>query len=178
MYCARWSYVGILLACLLVCPLVWSQPEPSESEMAEAVQTLKDTADPKTSGHGPFRSQLQRAQMVLTRSYSQAFPLVVALLDEGDPQIRLNAAIVLAGAARRAKPAPDPYLTALERFAAEPHEAIVVEDSERGLRAAVAAGIDCVVVESEFVRGQDFSAATHRIETLAELPALLAALNA
>ena len=76
----------------------------------------------------------------------------------------------------RSKPAPDPYLAALARFGAQPHEAIVVEDSERGLRSAVAAGIDCVVVASEFVRGQDFSAARHRIGSLAELPALLASL--
>ena len=86
--------------------------------------------------------------------------------------------ILASGDYPRAKPEPDPYLAALDRFNAQPHEAIVIEDSERGLRAAVAAGIDCVVVESEFVRGQDFSAATHRIETLAELPGLLKMLNA
>ena len=53
---------------------------------------------------------------------------------------------------------------------------LVVEDSERGLRAAVAAGIDCVIVENEFVAGQDFSAATHQIASLEELPELLAGL--
>ena len=73
----------------------------------------------------------------------------------------------------RSKPAPDPYLAALERFGAQPHEAIVVEDSERGLRAAVAAGIDCVVVANDFVAEQDLSCATHHIESIRELPALL-----
>ena len=43
------------------------------------------------------------------------------------------------------KPAPDPYLEASRRFGAEPGDAIVVGDSERGLRSAVAAGIDCVI---------------------------------
>ena len=76
----------------------------------------------------------------------------------------------------RKKPHPDPYLAALARFGASNEEAVVVEDSERGLRAAVAAGIDCVVVENAFVKGQDFSAATHRIESLAMLPALLRAM--
>jgi HAD superfamily hydrolase (TIGR01509 family) len=73
----------------------------------------------------------------------------------------------------RSKPAPDPYLTALQRFQAQPQEALVVEDSERGLRSALAAGIDCVIVANDFVRGQDFSGATACIESLAELPALL-----
>ncbi|MEQ8859857.1 MAG: HAD family phosphatase [Pseudomonadales bacterium] len=73
----------------------------------------------------------------------------------------------------RSKPAPDPYLAALERFGAAPADTVVVEDSERGLRAAVAAGIDCVIVRNDFVRGQDFSAAAARIDSLEELPALL-----
>jgi HAD superfamily hydrolase (TIGR01509 family) len=73
----------------------------------------------------------------------------------------------------RAKPAPDPYLAALARFDALAAEAVVVEDSERGLRSARAAGIDCVVVENAFVDGQDFTGATARIGSLAELPALL-----
>lgn len=73
----------------------------------------------------------------------------------------------------RSKPAPDPYLEALARFGASPEQALVVEDSERGLRSASAAGIDCVVVRNAFVAGQDFSLATHTIDTLGELPALL-----
>ena len=84
--------------------------------------------------------------------------------------------VLASGDYPRAKPAPDPYLTALERFGAEPAEAVVVEDSERGLRAAVAAGIDCVVVANDFVRGQDFSRATARIDRLDELPGVIAAL--
>jgi phosphoglycolate phosphatase-like HAD superfamily hydrolase len=44
------------------------------------------------------------------------------------------------------------------------------------LRAALAAGIDCVVVDNAFVRGQDLSAATHRIGSIGELPTLLAGL--
>lgn len=84
--------------------------------------------------------------------------------------------VLASGDYPRAKPAPDPYLAALARFDADPGDAIVVEDSERGLAAAVAAGIDCVVVDNAFVRGQDFSAASHRIADLRELPGLLASL--
>ncbi|HWV49866.1 MAG TPA: HAD family phosphatase [Microbacterium sp.] len=72
-----------------------------------------------------------------------------------------------------AKPHPEPYLTALERFGATKEEALVVEDSARGLRSAVAAGIDCAVVHNDFTQTQDFSTATHRIGTLRELRALL-----
>jgi HAD superfamily hydrolase (TIGR01509 family) len=72
-----------------------------------------------------------------------------------------------------AKPHPEPYLTGLKRFGATKEEALVVEDSSRGLSSAVAAGIDCVVVDNAFTRGQDFSRASYRINTLRELKDLI-----
>ena len=69
----------------------------------------------------------------------------------------------------RAKPHPEPYLTALKRFGAHKEETLVVEDSSRGLHSAVAAGIDCAIVHNDFTKTQDFSQATHRIDTLIEL---------
>ena len=68
-----------------------------------------------------------------------------------------------------AKPDPEPYLTGLKRFGATKEETLVVEDSNRGLRSAVAAGIDCAVVDNDFTRGHDFSAASYRIAALIEL---------
>ena len=71
------------------------------------------------------------------------------------------------------KPHPEPYLTALQKFSATSSQALVVEDSERGLRAARAAAIDCAVVDYHFTRGHDFSAAQYRLQTLTELLQLL-----
>jgi HAD superfamily hydrolase (TIGR01509 family) len=68
-----------------------------------------------------------------------------------------------------AKPHPEPYLTGLARFGAAAGEALVVEDSSRGLRSALAAGIDCAVVHHDFTATQDFTGATHRIRSLSEL---------
>jgi len=74
----------------------------------------------------------------------------------------------------QAKPHPEPYLTGLARFGATQEETLVVEDSARGLRSAVAAGIDCAVVHHDFTQTQDFTGAAHRIGTLAELTDLVA----
>ena len=68
-----------------------------------------------------------------------------------------------------AKPHPEPYLTGLKRFGARKEETFVVEDSSRGLNSAVAAGIDCVIVHNDFMKAQDFSQASYRIEALIEL---------
>jgi len=72
-----------------------------------------------------------------------------------------------------AKPHPEPYLTGLKRFGAARGEALVVEDSSRGLNSAVAAGIDCAIVHNEFTQGQDFSQATYRIRNLLELKEII-----
>lgn len=81
--------------------------------------------------------------------------------------------ILCSGEYARAKPHPDPYLEGLKAFGGERHEAVVVEDSQRGLRSAVSAGIECIIVKNEFTASHDLSAATHHIDTLAELERLL-----
>ncbi|MCY3912659.1 MAG: HAD family phosphatase [Chloroflexi bacterium] len=70
----------------------------------------------------------------------------------------------------RAKPHPEPYLRGLERFGATAAEAVVIEDSARGLESAIAAGIDCIVVANEFTASHDLSKATAKVDTFRELP--------
>ena len=77
----------------------------------------------------------------------------------------------------RAKPHPEPYLTGLQRFGATAAETVVVEDSARGLKSAIAAGIDCIVVASEFTAAHDLSAATAKVATIRELPAAIRGLT-
>jgi len=72
-----------------------------------------------------------------------------------------------------AKPHPEPYLTGLKLFGGTKDEAIVVEDSQRGLTSAHSAGIECVVVHNEFTTTHDFSKATYKIEKLSDLLNLL-----
>lgn len=81
--------------------------------------------------------------------------------------------VLASGDYARSKPAPDPYLAALERFGIDAESAVVIEDSERGLTSAVNAGIRCIVVANAFTAAHDFSAASARIDSLKELPAVL-----
>ena len=54
---------------------------------------------------------------------------------------------VYGGDVRRLKPAPDPYLLAIARLGV--HRALVVEDSDAGLAAARAAGLDVLHVRAQ-----------------------------
>ncbi|MGB7402984.1 MAG: HAD family hydrolase [Arcobacter sp.] len=73
----------------------------------------------------------------------------------------------------KSKPHPDPYLKGLEKFNAKNDEAIVIEDSERGLIAAHSANIDCAIVHNEFTKTQDFSKAKYKISKLEDILKIL-----
>ncbi len=74
---------------------------------------------------------------------------------------------------RHSKPHPEPYQTALSYFNKAPEKAIVIEDSERGLRSALSAGIDCVIMENHFTRQHDFSGSIATLKEINELPDFL-----
>ncbi len=73
----------------------------------------------------------------------------------------------------RCKPHPDPYLTGLARFGARCSEALAIEDSSRGLAAARAAGLDCLIIQNAFTAAQDFSGAWRVVDSVRRLPELL-----
>ena len=68
------------------------------------------------------------------------------------------------------KPAPDIYLLALRELGIGPQEAIVVEDSANGLRAALGAGIRTVVTVSSYTADEDFTGASLVVSSLGDLP--------
>jgi HAD superfamily hydrolase (TIGR01509 family) len=71
----------------------------------------------------------------------------------------------------RAKPAPDAYLAAAAALGLTPAECVVVEDTERGVRAARAAGTAAIAVPNDLTFDNDFTSATRRLAHLDELTA-------
>ncbi|HEY1574217.1 MAG TPA: HAD-IA family hydrolase [Pseudonocardiaceae bacterium] len=66
------------------------------------------------------------------------------------------------------KPAPDIYQLAVSGVGVAPAETIVIEDSNNGLRAAVAAGLTCVVTVSSYTRHEDFTGAALVVSSLGD----------
>jgi HAD superfamily hydrolase (TIGR01509 family) len=76
------------------------------------------------------------------------------------------------------KPSPDPYLLGLERMGVRADEALVIEDSPRGLQAATAAGIRCIILRNALTRHHDFPGAWRVVDTMAQVRAEVEALLA
>ena len=81
--------------------------------------------------------------------------------------------VLAAGDYAYSKPAPDPYLKALETTGLPADECLVVEDSERGLRAACAAGLKCIVIPHALTQYGDLSGAYKILGSLADIPRVL-----
>ena len=74
---------------------------------------------------------------------------------------------------QRSKPDPEPYLAAVARLDLTPAQCLVIEDSERGLRAARAAGIECWVIPSALTARERFEGAAAILPDLAAAAARL-----
>ena len=68
-----------------------------------------------------------------------------------------------------AKPNPEPYLKAWAQSGLPKEQCLVIEDTERGLASAKAAGLTCFVIPNELSKHNDFSAADKVLESLEEV---------
>lgn len=76
------------------------------------------------------------------------------------------------------KPHPEPYLIGLQRLGLTADECIVVEDSERGMTAAIRAGLRCIVVPNALTREVDFSAAYRVVDKIGDVVEIVEDLKA
>ena len=81
--------------------------------------------------------------------------------------------VITADDCPRTKPCPDPYLHAILASGVERAACLAIEDSRRGLEAATAAGVRCVIVPSRLTRAQEFDGAWRRLDSIRDLLALL-----
>jgi len=73
----------------------------------------------------------------------------------------------------RTKPDPEPYLLALKLAGTKPEESLVIEDTLRGLEAAKAAGIPCIIIPNELTKHQHFSGAEKILSQITDLVSLI-----
>jgi HAD superfamily hydrolase (TIGR01509 family) len=77
--------------------------------------------------------------------------------------------VLTAADVQRVKPDPEPYVRAVERSGFSAPECLAIEDSARGLQAARAAGVPCVVVPTRLTRGCEFPGADVVLPSLADV---------
>lgn len=108
---------------------------------------------------------LKDARIPIALVSSSPLERVEASLDEAG--LLWHFPVVVSGdCCRLGKPEPEPFLVGAERLGVSPAGCVVVEDAEAGVRAAKAAGMKCLTVESEHTHGQDLSMADFHASSL------------
>jgi HAD superfamily hydrolase (TIGR01509 family) len=78
----------------------------------------------------------------------------------------------------RSKPFADPYVTAVQRLGLDASSCIAIEDSQRGVDSANAAGLRCFACRSPMTRGTTFEGAVAILDSVRDLPAAVRRLDA
>ena len=82
---------------------------------------------------------------------------------------RADAFTIFAGdMVQRKKPSPDIYNMAVEKLKLNKERCVIIEDSGIGVKAAVGAGISCLVTKSSYTKNEDFTGAKLIVEELGE----------
>jgi HAD superfamily hydrolase (TIGR01509 family) len=145
--------------------------KPARKELLAAWHKRKSAIyqDIVNSGRIPPRSGVKRlSEEALAQGWklavasTSAQQSVEAMLRRavGDDTFRCFSTVLGGDIVPNKKPAPDIYLLAAERLGVAPANCVVVEDSNNGLRAALAAGMKCVVTVSGYTREEDFTGAS------------------
>ena len=166
------TYVGLTTreSFTLICRELALPHDPAELDTrytARVIPLLRERATP-LPGVPDVPRALKARGLRLAVGSSSRLEVIEATLD-GLGVRALFDAVVSAADMPRGKPAPDVFLEAARRLGVAPEACVVIEDSERGVQAACAAGMRCVAVPCGVTRQHDFSQATLVLGGLPEL---------
>lgn len=103
---------------------------------------------------------------------------VDGVLDLMGPERKAKFELVLAGdVVAKKKPDPEIYDLARRTLDLPGRECVVIEDSRNGLRAALGAGMPCLITTSTYTRDEDFTGAARVVPELGDPPTVLVTLR-
>jgi beta-phosphoglucomutase family hydrolase len=148
-------------------------PQPFEELMALKQNRLIGLLREEQPIFAGLRVLLRRlaARYPLAVASGSNHPVIDAVLEMQDLR-RFFSVVVSVEDVRREKPAPDVFLRAAERLGVPPGRCCVVEDSEMGVRAGIAAGM-VVVAITNTLPPERLGAAHWVVGTYPEIEALL-----
>lgn len=157
----------------------WHKLSATVQELADEssalFDTILDTRLETMPGLEPLLESLETAGLPKAIATSSNRRFTTKVLGRFDLEPRFEF-LLTAEDVEHGKPEPEIYLKAAARLRLPPHEVLVLEDSENGCRAAVAAGTIAVAVPGGHSRSHDFANARLVIDSLAD-PRLYALLG-
>jgi HAD superfamily hydrolase (TIGR01509 family) len=150
---------------LLGQPLDWSAIEPKRQQRELALINQQ----PLLPGVEQILQDARRLGLKLGLASSSSCKWVEGHLKERGLRLYFDA-VRAADDVHLTKPDPELYLAVLRELGVSGAEAVALEDSPNGIRAAKAAGMYCVAVPNHLTRQLVLDEADLRLESLAEMP--------
>ena len=125
---------------------------------------------PLRPGVARLIQELRQEKVKLAIAATTTMESVIALLKStlGEESIDWFDVIGAGDIVPKKKPAPDIYHWVLNQLKLTPQQCIAIEDSENGLRSALAANLTTLITVSSYTRSQDFSGAVAVLSDLGE----------
>jgi len=124
---------------------------------------------PARPGVARLAREASDAGVVLAVASTSAEPAVVAVLEHSvGSELAARFRVFAGDIVSRKKPAPDIYHLALAELGVPKEVTVVIEDSENGLRAALAAGLRTIVTVSSYTEDENFDGAALVVSSLGD----------
>ncbi len=128
---------------------------------------IRSGALPARPGIARLAAEAEAAGWKLAVASTSAEESVRAVLEHAvGVEFAKRFAVFAGDAVSQKKPAPDIYLLALRELDIKADDAVAVEDSANGLKAALGAGIPTIVTQSSYTTDEDFTGAALVVDTL------------
>lgn len=113
-------------------------------------------------------ARAEGVKMAITTTTSRVNVETLLQVNLGDDALSWFDVWVCGEQVERKKPDPEVYLQALRELALAPNQAVALEDSYNGVRAAKQAAIPCIVTFNEYTRDDDFNGAVMVLDRLGD----------
>jgi HAD superfamily hydrolase (TIGR01509 family) len=124
---------------------------------------------PPRPGIRRIATEAAEAGWMLAVASTSAEPAVRSVLEVVvGPELAARFGVFAGDVVAHKKPAPDIYQLAVARLGATEADTLVVEDSRNGMRAALGAGLTCLVTVSGYTGGEDFTGAALVVSSLGD----------
>lgn len=124
-----------------------------------------------TPGFQQFYSKIRKHVNHVALVTATPRPLVDEIFKNSNISVDFDF-IVTSSDVENTKPAPEPYLKACDKIGVDPAQALVIEDSPTGLRAATAAGCQTVAITTSCTK-DSLKEANFIVDSFGELEELL-----
>jgi len=157
-YCDHWVRLGKGIDDWVARQGIELDPAALRARKAAHYQTLLQSSLRPMAGATALLARLQGSLRIglASSSYRDAVDGVLQGLGITDS----FETVVSGSEVARVKPAPEIFLKAAARLGVLPAECVVLEDAEKGVLAAQAAGMRCIAIPNGYTRNHDFSQAT------------------